>query len=94
MIQYILQLIQTTGDYVSGQAAHYAAGNINNGADMIRDKNIQVTTDTGTFQITITAEQIRQTVQRRMQSLMPKARILDMTETDADQGELLAKKRS
>lgn len=56
---------------------------------MITDKTLQVKTDQGTFTITITSEQLRQTAQRRMSSLMPKARILDITETDGHQGDLM-----
>ena len=63
---------------------------------MITDKTIQVTTNEGQFTITITAEQIRQTVQRRMAQLMPKARITDMTEVmhdNSNQTDLTVKNR-
>lgn len=51
---------------------------------MIEDKHIAVTyTDEngqGQITITVTGEQIGQTVRRRMNTLMPKARIQDITE--------------
>lgn len=56
---------------------------------MIQDKVVKVTfdynsTEKHTIEITITGEQIGQTVRRRMSTLMPKARLIDMTEVLTD----------
>lgn len=51
---------------------------------MIADKNITVTyregNETHQITMTVTGEQIKQTVMRRMNTLMPNAKITDITE--------------
>lgn len=58
---------------------------------MIRNVNVQVTTREHTYTITLTGEQIEQTVRRRMKTLAPGQQIIDLTEL-TEQGELLVPK--
>lgn len=56
---------------------------------MIRDVETTVKTDKGTYNIIVTGHQITQTIQRRMATLAPKERILDIIENvgDTQQGD-------
>lgn len=47
---------------------------------MIRDIDTTVKTDKGTYNIVVTGAQITQTIQRRMATLAPKERVLDIVE--------------
>lgn len=58
---------------------------------MISDKVVHVKTDRGDYDIVITGEQLGQTVRRRIASLLPNVRILDMTETNGEQTDLMTK---
>lgn len=51
---------------------------------MVHDKVLRVRTDAGDIDMIITADQLIQTTRRRMATLMPKARILDITEVTPD----------
>lgn len=58
---------------------------------MITDKTVRVSTSDGEYTLTITSKQIEQTIRRRMEQLVPKARILDMHEVHVEvQPDLMA----
>ena len=60
---------------------------------MIQDKTIRVTyrNNDGTtahVDLTISGQQMADTCRRRMNSLMPNAKVIDMTDANGDQGDL------
>jgi hypothetical protein len=57
---------------------------------MVTDKVLRVKTDGGNLDIIITGDQLVSTARRRIATLMPKARILDITEVLLDQQHDLA----
>ena len=61
---------------------------------MITDKVVKVTTNEGDYTMVVTAKQIEETIRRRMRTLTPNARILDMHEAHepAQQQDLLSTK--
>ena len=60
---------------------------------MITDKVVKVTTNEGEYTIVVSAKQIEDTIRRRMRTLTPNARILDMHEAHepAQQQDLLTR---
>lgn len=55
---------------------------------MIRDVTVKVRTDKNSYDLVLTGQQIEQTMQRRMATLAPKERILDMAEVVEDSAQL------
>lgn len=64
---------------------------------MIRDVNVQITYRengaTNTITMTVTGKQIEQTIHRRMGTVMPTAKVIDLTEVPTDSIQLDATTR-